>query len=43
MIAFTTPLLIVAVATAIVVLPIPANPVLQTLTGCCILTVGAAV
>ena len=43
MIAFTTPLLIVAVAIAMVVLPIPANPVLPILTGCCILTVGAAV
>ena len=42
-IAFTTPLLIVAVAIAMVVLQIPANPVLPILTGCCIVTVGAAV
>ena len=42
MIAFTTPLLIVAVAIAMVVLPMPANPVLPILTGCCIVTVGAA-
>ena len=41
-IAFTTPLLIVAVAIAMVVLPIPANPVLPILIGCCIVTVGAA-
>jgi hypothetical protein len=42
-IAFTTPLLIVAVAIAIVVLPIPANPVPPMLIGCCIVTVGAVV
>ena len=43
MIAVTVPLLIVAVAFAIVVLPIPANPVPPILMGCCIVTKGAAV
>ena len=41
MIAVTVPLLIVAVAFAMVVLPIPANPVLPRLTGCCMVTLGA--
>jgi len=42
-IAETAPLVIVAVASALAVLPIPANGVPPTLTGCCIVTVGATV
>ena len=40
-IVFTTPLLIVAVAFAMVVLPIPTKGVPPILMGCCIVTVGA--
>ena len=41
MIAVTVPLLIVAVAFAMVVLPIPTKGVPPILIGCCIVTVGA--